>query len=117
MIFIPLHKGADGFLSDEDYRDLYWPTLKAVILGLAEEGLVPLLFAEGGYDIGGNVPGTLLDLGTPVDVDDYVARLTSDMAGAGGFILSTGTTIDEARPENVAALIAAGRKYGAAAGG
>jgi len=154
LIFIPLHKGADGFLSDEDYRDLYWPTLKAVILGLAEEGLVPLLFAEGGYDqrlsviadpeipagrtiwlfdttdmiaarralegracIGGNVPGTLLDLGTPVDVDDYVARLTSDMAGAGGFILSTGTTIDEARPENVAALIAAGRKYGAAAGG
>ena len=128
LIFIPLHKGADGFLSDADYRTLYWPTLKAVILGLIDEGLVPLLFAEGGFDqrlsviadpeipagrtiwlfdttdmvearralrgracIGGNVPGTLLELGTPTDVDDYVRRLIEDVAGEGGFILSTGT--------------------------
>jgi hypothetical protein len=151
LIFIPLHKGADGFLSDADYRTLYWPTLKAVILRLIDEGLVPLLFAEGGYDqrlsviadpeipagrtiwlfdttdmvearralqgracIGGNVPGTLLELGTPADVDDYVRRLIGDVAGDGGFILSTGTTIDEAQPGNVAALITAGRTYGTA---
>ena len=151
LIFIPLHKGADGFLSDEDYGSFYWPTLKAVILGLIHEGLVPLLFAEGGYNqrlrviadpeipagrtiwlfdatdmpaarralegracIGGNVPGTLLDLGTPGEVEDYVARLIDDVAGDGGFILSTGTTIDEAKPENVAALCAAGIEHGAA---
>ncbi len=50
IVFIPLHKGADGFLSDKDFKTYYWPTLKAVILGLIEEGLVPYLFAEGGYN-------------------------------------------------------------------
>jgi hypothetical protein len=50
MVFIPLHKGADGFLSDEDFRTFYWPTLKKVLLGLIEQGIVPLLFAEGGYN-------------------------------------------------------------------
>jgi uroporphyrinogen-III decarboxylase len=50
IVFIPLHKGADGFMSDADFREFYWPTLKAVLLGLIEEGLVPWLFAEGGYN-------------------------------------------------------------------
>src|SRR5664280_2937391 len=50
LVFIPIHKGADGFMSDEDYRTLYWPTFKAVLLGLIEEGLVPLVFAEGAYN-------------------------------------------------------------------
>ncbi len=49
LIFIPLHKGADGFLSDEQFKKFYWPTLKAVILGLIEGGCVPLPAAEGGY--------------------------------------------------------------------
>lgn len=50
LVFMPLHKGADGFMSDEQFRTFYWPTLKAVILGLAEEGCVPFLFCEGGYN-------------------------------------------------------------------
>jgi hypothetical protein len=50
MPFIPLHKGADGFLSDEMFRTFYWPTLRELIIGLINEGMVPLLFAEGGYD-------------------------------------------------------------------
>jgi uroporphyrinogen-III decarboxylase len=50
LVFIPIHKGADGFMSDADYRELYWPTFKAVLLGLIEEGLVPMVFAEGGYN-------------------------------------------------------------------
>jgi len=49
-VFIPLHKGADGFMSDEQYQTFYWPTLKKVILGLIDEGLVPFIFAEGTYD-------------------------------------------------------------------
>jgi len=49
LIFIPLHKGANGFLSDEQFKKFYWPTLKAVILGLIEAGCVPLPAAEGGY--------------------------------------------------------------------
>jgi len=50
VVMLPLHKGADGFLSDADFRKFYWPTLKAVLLGLIEEGIVPWLFAEGGYN-------------------------------------------------------------------
>ena len=50
FIFIPLHKGADGFMSDKDFKTFYWPTLKAVIVGLVNEGCVPFLFVEGGYN-------------------------------------------------------------------
>jgi len=50
MTFIPLHKGADGFMSDEQFRTFYWPTLRKLIIGLINEGMVPLLFAEGGYN-------------------------------------------------------------------
>ncbi|MCF8063472.1 MAG: uroporphyrinogen decarboxylase [Deltaproteobacteria bacterium] len=50
LVFMPLHKGADGFMSDQQFKTFYWPTLKAVILGLAEEGCVPFLFCEGGYN-------------------------------------------------------------------
>jgi uroporphyrinogen-III decarboxylase len=50
IIFMPLHKGADGFMSSEQYERFYWPTLKSVLMGLINEGLVPLVFAEAGYD-------------------------------------------------------------------
>ena len=50
MPFIPLHKGADGFMSDEQFRKFYWPTLRKLIIGLVDEGCVPQLFAEGAYN-------------------------------------------------------------------
>ena len=46
----PLHKGADGFMSQEQFEKFYWPTLKAFMEGLNEEGIIPLLFAEGSYN-------------------------------------------------------------------
>ena len=49
VVFLPLHKGADGFMSEEQFHTFYWPTLRAVLLGLIEEGCVPFLFAEGRY--------------------------------------------------------------------
>jgi hypothetical protein len=48
-VFIPLHKGADGFMSDEQFRTFYWPSLLRVIHGLNDEGFMPVLFAEGAY--------------------------------------------------------------------
>jgi len=149
MAFIPLHKGADGFLSDSDFRKYYWPSLKAVILGLVKEGIVPWLFVEGAYNqrldvvadpeipkgttvwmfdrtdmkqvqkklggwacFGGNVPASLLRTNSPQDVKDYVKRLLDDCAQDGGFILSTGQVVDDANPENLHALIEAGKEYG-----
>jgi len=50
VIFMPLHKGADGFLSHEQFEKFYWPTLKTVIVGLIEGGCIPFLAAEGGYN-------------------------------------------------------------------
>jgi hypothetical protein len=50
FIFIPLHKGADGFMSDEQFKTFYWPTLRKVIMGLIEGGCIPFPSAEGGYN-------------------------------------------------------------------
>ena len=50
IVFIPIHKGADGFMSDADFKELYWPTFKSVLLGLIEQGLVPWVFVEGSYN-------------------------------------------------------------------
>jgi len=50
VVFMPLHKGDDTFMSDKQYETFYWPTFKKVIMGLINEGLVPLLFAEGRYN-------------------------------------------------------------------
>jgi uroporphyrinogen-III decarboxylase len=49
LIFIPLHKGADGFLGDAQFRRFYWPYLKQVILGLVAEGCVPFIALEGAW--------------------------------------------------------------------
>ncbi len=47
---LPLHKGADGFMSDDQFKRFYWPTLKKVLLGLNEEGILAWCFAEGSYN-------------------------------------------------------------------
>jgi hypothetical protein len=47
IVFIPLHKGADGFLSDEQFEKFYWPTLRKVMMGLIDEGCVPFPALEG----------------------------------------------------------------------
>ncbi|MBM4276496.1 MAG: hypothetical protein FJ130_01270 [Deltaproteobacteria bacterium] len=47
LIFIPLHKGADSFLSDAQFKKFYWPTLKQVMLGLIEGGCIPFPALEG----------------------------------------------------------------------
>jgi len=50
FVFLVLHKGADGFLSDEQFKKFYWPFLKGLILGLIDNGCVPFAFAEGSYN-------------------------------------------------------------------
>jgi hypothetical protein len=50
MILVPLHKGADGFMSNADFAKFYWPSFKAMLLGLIEEGVVPFSFVEGSYN-------------------------------------------------------------------
>ena len=49
VVFMPLHKGPAGFMSGKQFETFYWPTLRKVMMGLIEEGLVPFPFAEGDY--------------------------------------------------------------------
>jgi len=32
-VFIPMHRGAGGFMSDEQFEKFYWPTFKGLVLG------------------------------------------------------------------------------------
>jgi uroporphyrinogen-III decarboxylase len=149
IVFIPLHKGADGFISNKQFEEFYWPTLKKVMMGLINEGCVPFLYAEGSYNsrlelikndlprgktlwgfdqtdmakakeitgdsacISGNVPSSLLTVGTPQKVRDYVKKLIEICSEGGGFIMMNGAVIDEAKPENVKAMIQATKEFGA----
>jgi uroporphyrinogen-III decarboxylase len=50
VVFMPLHKGTGGFMSNKQFEEFYWPSYKKVLLGLIDEGLVPMPFAEGDYE-------------------------------------------------------------------
>ena len=50
FVMIPLHKGADGFMSDEQFEKFYWPSFKAMLLGIIEAGMIPIPFVEGSYN-------------------------------------------------------------------
>jgi uroporphyrinogen-III decarboxylase len=49
-VIFPLHKGADGWMSAKQFETFYWPSLKKVLDALINEGIICLLFAEGGYN-------------------------------------------------------------------
>lgn len=147
FVFIPLHKGADGFMSNDQFAKFYWPYLKAVMLGLIENGCVPFPFVEGGYNqrleflaempegktlfvfdrtdmararevlggkscIGGGFPVSLILAGTPEEVEAETKKLLDTAKGDGGYILSIGCAMDDARSDTLDAFIRAGKKYG-----
>jgi hypothetical protein len=49
-VLFPLHKGADGWMSQKQFETFYWPSLKKVMDALIEEGIICMMFAEGGYN-------------------------------------------------------------------
>jgi uroporphyrinogen-III decarboxylase len=50
IVSFPLHKGADGWMSQKQFETFYWPTLKKIMQALIDDGLMVSLFAEGCYD-------------------------------------------------------------------
>jgi uroporphyrinogen-III decarboxylase len=50
IVTYPLHKGADGWMSQKQYETFYWPSLKKVMDAFIKEGLIQNMFAEGGYN-------------------------------------------------------------------
>jgi uroporphyrinogen-III decarboxylase len=49
-VFFPLHKGADGWMSEKQFLTFYWPSLKKVMDALIAEGLLCTVFAEGAFN-------------------------------------------------------------------
>jgi hypothetical protein len=148
MIFFPLHKGADSFMSVKQFETFYWPTLKKVCMALVDDGVLPVLFAEGAYNkrleviqdlpkgsvawyfdqtdiirakkligdkycIIGNVPTSLMMTGSPQNVREHCRKLIEICGKGGGYILAGGANIDKGNPENLRAMTAAAKEYGA----
>jgi hypothetical protein len=147
IVFMPLHKGADGFLSDEQFKKFYWPSLRKVIMGLVDEGCVPFPAAEGFWNtrlkviqdipkgktvwmidesdmakvketlgknacLLGNVSSATLILSTPEEVKEYAKHLIETAGKGGGFIMSNGAFFDDAKPENLKAMVDFTKEYG-----
>ncbi len=49
-VFVPMHRGAAGFMSDKQFEKFYWPSFKALMLGLIDAGLTPIPVFEGDYN-------------------------------------------------------------------
>lgn len=146
-VFMPLHRGSEGFMSEKQFKTFYWPGLKKAIQATIDLGFVPMPFFEGKFTsrleyllelpkgstvcqfehtdmarakevlgdhlcIMGNVPSPLLQVGSATEVEEYCRKLIETCGKGGGFILSNGSSIDEAKPENVKAMIDSVKKYG-----
>ncbi|NQT55163.1 MAG: hypothetical protein HQ551_02920 [Desulfobacteraceae bacterium] len=146
-VFIPLHKGLDGFMSPDQFNTFYWPTLKKLVLRLIDEGLNPFLLWEGDCTsrletiaeipkgkavywfertdifkakeilgdtvcIRGNVPLSIMSTGTSDDVKAYCKKLIDGVGKEGGLIMDCSTVMDDAKPENVKAMIDFTKEYG-----
>jgi hypothetical protein len=146
-VFIPLHRGADGFMSISQFEEFYWPTLKALIVTLADAGLVPIPFFEGVYDqrmhylrelptgkvlawfdrsdlfkvkevigdviaFAGGMPVSMLVAGTPEEVREHTRHMIQSVGQDGGYIMTSSTALDDARPELVKAWLDATLEFG-----
>ncbi|HEY3343684.1 MAG TPA: uroporphyrinogen decarboxylase family protein [Anaerolineaceae bacterium] len=149
FVMLPLHKGADGFMSNDQFAKFYWPSFKAVLDGLIAEGLVPSLFVEGGYNqrlayiaeagvtpgrsiwtfdqtdmaqakkffgswacIGGNVPASLFMSGTDEEMSTYIQKLMDVCMPGGGFFISNGAVMDNAKAELVHTYLKVSKECG-----
>jgi hypothetical protein len=146
-VSIPLHKGIDGFMSLDQFKRFYWPTLRELMMTLIKEGLTPVPFWEGDcasrleiikdvpsakamyafeatdlikakdvlgdrISIKGGVPVSILATGTPDDVKAYCKKLIDYVGREGGFLLSTSSSVEDAKIENIRAMFDFTKEYG-----
>ena len=50
IVFIPMHKGDDSFMSIKQFEKFYWPTFRKMLLGIINEGAVPMMVIDGSYN-------------------------------------------------------------------
>lgn len=140
------YRGADVFMSDEQYRKFYWPSLRKVIVELVDAGITPIPYFEvdvtsrlpyfkdlpaGKVPIHyesvdrlkvrqtlgesnafwGNIPASLVALGTPDEVKADVRELIDIFGDTNGLMIDTAHFPDVTKPENVEAIIEAIEQY------
>jgi len=49
LSFIPLHRGADGFMSNDQFEEFYWPSLSKLMDLMIKKDIIPMPFFEGRY--------------------------------------------------------------------
>jgi uroporphyrinogen-III decarboxylase len=147
-IFMPLHKGLDGFMSLDQFKTFFWPTLRELMIRFIDAGLIPCPLWEGDCTsrletikdipkgkaiyhfertdllkakevlgdtvcLRGNVSPSLLNIGTPQEVADYCKKLIDVVGKGGGFIMDGAIGVpDEAKPENVRAMVETTKTHG-----
>jgi hypothetical protein len=67
---------------------------------------------QGHICIMGNVPVSLMQTGTPRDVEDYCRKLIDLLGKDGGFIMAPRGSPDDVKPENLKAMVDFTKKYG-----
>ncbi len=151
VVFVALHRGAEGFMSLKQFEEFYWPTFKRVIEGIIEHGLIPMPHFQGKWEdrypflqdlakqykgrmiyrlgqsdiikannafggyacLRGNVPSSLLSVGSPTQVEEYMKKCIETCMEGGGYLIDAVAGVpDEAKPENVRAMCEAAFKYG-----
>ena len=50
IVFVPMHKGDDSFMSVKQFQKFYWPTFRKLLLGCINEGCVPMMVIDGSYN-------------------------------------------------------------------
>jgi len=146
VVFIPVHKGAGGFMSNEQYEEFWWPSMREVMMALIDEGFIPYLYSEGIYTerlpiikdipkgkaiyhiesdifkakkilgdtvcLTGGPTATMMNIGTPKQVEEYTKRLIDEVGQGGGFIMDVEVPLITARIENVEAMTKTVMEYG-----
>ncbi len=102
-VFMALHKGMDGFMSDAHYRKYYWKHLQQIILAIIDSGKVPYIYTEGKYNsrldcLSEVPPGKVFYHFEDVDMAVAKKKLGGIACIAGGFPASL---LDWGKPEEV----------------
>jgi uroporphyrinogen-III decarboxylase len=103
FVFMALHKGMDGFMSDEYYRKYYWRHLQQIILEIIDSGKVPYIYTEGRYNsrldcLSEVPPGKVFYHFETVDMAEAKKKLGNIACISGGFPTSL---LDWGTPEQV----------------
>lgn len=145
--WVMLHKGFDNFISETDYKELYWPYLQKWILALIDHNITPVVYTEGAYNtrltylkevpkdkvvyhfenvdlrlakkelgdtacLMGGFPVYTVRYGTPERIREEVKKHLEIMAPGGGYLFTTGYSLEDCPEENMEALLEAVDRYG-----